>query len=296
MKNKARWYVLLGGIIAFVVGVELWHMHIQSKDSIYQCRILIDKDLSVNETTPIETIKSAKINLYVRTRYGILPRKQSDPSRIFDAYSANVDYEGDYLKLAVLVRNATEESIQNIIARFPEVKVSFIVPHYSINLSKIAEIIISSGNEFFIQLPTQSSIPLDKKETVSPFLANASSEEVRDKLYYLISSAKYAIGVANTSDSLITKSGKDMEIIAKELSLRGMAFLNIEDDNEVMKEISERVNFKSLQAKVFNKSEQLTKKDSVIVDSEHLDDVMKVIPKDLRIVPVSFEKKNDASI
>ncbi len=297
MQNKIRWCVFLGGLAVFVAGVELWHRHVQSKDSVYQCRILIDKDFSVDESSQDEGIKSERISLYVRTKYGVLPRKQSDPMKIFNAYSAAVDCDencadGGYLKLAVLVQNVTKENIQNIIARFPDTKISFIVPHYAVGLGKIAEIIVSSGHEFFIQLPTQSSIPLDKKETVSPFLANASSNEVRDKLYYLMSSAKYAIGIANTSDSLITKSAKDMEIIAKELSQRGMAFLNIEDEGDVTEEISERIKLLSLRAKIFNKSAPLNKEDSVIVNSDQLDDVMQAIPKGVKLVPISFGEKD----
>ncbi|MBO4405594.1 MAG: divergent polysaccharide deacetylase family protein [Alphaproteobacteria bacterium] len=301
MQNKIRWCIFFGGVAVFVAGVELWHRHVQNKDSVYQCRILIDKDFSVDETDSDERTKNERISLYVRTKYGVLPRKQSDPSKIFDAYSATVDceggencFKGGYLKLAVLVKDATKENIQNIIARFPDTKVSFILPHYTVGLGKIAEIIVSSGHEFFIQLPTQSSIPLDKKETVSPFLANASSDEVRDKLYYLMSSAKYAIGIANTSDSLITKSAKDMEVIAKELSQRGMAFLNIEGDGDVTEEISERIKLLSLQAKIFDKSAPLSKEDSIIVDSAQLDDVMQALPEDVKFVPISFGEK-DAS-
>lgn len=299
MQNKVRWLVFFGGFAAFVAGVELWHRHVQDRNSVYQCRILIDKDFSVDESNSDEETRSEPISLYVRTKYGVLPRRQSDSSKIFNAYSATVDYEEDclrngYLKLAVLVQNATKENIQNIIARFPDTKISFIVPHYVANLNRIAEIIISSGHEFFIQLPTQSSIPLDKKETVSPFLANASSNEVRDKLYYLISSAKYAIGIANTSDSLITKSAKDMEIIAKELSQRGMAFLNIEDDSDVTEEISERIELSSLRAKIFDKSDSLNKGDSVIANSEQLDDVMKALPEGVKFVPISFGEKDAA--
>lgn len=297
MQNKVRWLVFFGGFAAFVAGVELWHRHVQDRNSVYQCRILIDKDFSVDESNSDEETKSEPISLYVRTKYGILPRRQSDSSKIFNAYSATVDYEEDclrkgYIKLAVLVQDATEESIQSIIARFSDAKVSFIVPHYVVNLGKIAEIIVSSGHEFFIQLPTQSSIPLDKKETVSPFLANASSDEVRDKLYYLMSSTKYAIGIANTCDSLVMKSGKDMEIIAKELSQRGMALLNIEDDSDVINEISERINLKTLRAKVFQDSDQLKEKDTIIASSKQLNDVIKALPKGIKLVPISFGEKN----
>ena len=83
-----------------------------------------------------------------------------------------------------------------------------------------------------------------------------------------------------------------MEIIAKELSQRGMALLNIEDDSDVINEISERINLKTLRAKVFQDSDQLKEKDTIIVSSKQLDDVMEALPKGVKLVPVSFGKKN----
>lgn len=292
MQNKTRWYIFFGGLAAFVVSVELWHRLSQDGDLVYQCRIPIDEDFSVNEVNNDEEIKSEKISLYTRTQYGVLPRKQSDPSKIFNAYSADVECKGDYVKLAVLVKAATAESIQNIIAQLQNSKVTFIIPHYVNNLNRIAEIIISSGHEFFIQLPTQSSIPLDKKNRVSPFLANASNDEIREKISYLISSVKYAIGVANTSESLVTKSQKDMEIILQELSQRGMAFLNIKDDSNIEEEISERIKLLALKTKVFDKSDALKAKDSVLITSGQLDDLKKALPKSAEIVPISFGAKS----
>lgn len=293
MQNKTRWIVFFGGLTAFVAGVEVWHRHVKDKDSVYQCRILIDKDFSIEESSPEEEVKSEKISLYTRTRYGVLPRKQSDPSKIFRAYSANPPYleEGDkYVKLAVVVQNATRESVQNVIAAFPNEKISFVIPYYVMDLNNIAEIIISSGHEFFVQLPTQTSIPADRKETVSPFLANASAEEMQEKLSYLMASVKYAIGIANTSDSLITKSRKDMSIIARELSERGMAFLNITDDSDVMEEISSRIKLLSLKADLFNADNiaQGNSKNSIIVKSEQLDKLKEILPKDIKIVPISY--------
>ncbi len=321
MQDRVRWMCFLGGVATFVVGVELWHMHVKDMDSVYQCRILIDKDFSIEEAGPEEEVKSENISLYTRTNYGILPRKQSDPTKIFDAYSANVSYiterdiskeqsekstdndtknkeknaenktqeenDNKYIKLAIVVQDATKESVQNIINEFGEQKVSFIIPYYVSDLNDIAEAIISSGNEFFLQLPTQTSIPTDKKESVSPFLANASEDEVREKLNYLVASVKYAIGVANTSESLITKSRKDMSIIARELSQRGMAFLNIKDDSEVLEDVSTRIRLLSLRADLFNK-DNIKEKRSIIIKSEQLNDLKEALPKGMKVVPVSF--------
>lgn len=292
MQNKIRWYIFLGGLIAFVAGVELWNKFSQDGDLIYQSRILIDEDFSIGETSNDEEIKSEKISLYTRTQYGVLPRKQSDPARIFNAYSASAKCKGDYVKLAILVKDATVERIQNIIAQLSDVKVSFVIPHYVDNLNRIAEIVVSSGHEFFIQLPTQSSIPLDRKNKVSPFLANASDEEVREKLSYLISSVKYAIGVANTSESLVTKSRKDMEIILQELSQRGMAFLNIKDDSNVEEEIAERIKLLALKARKFEKSGVLKAKDAVMITSDQLEALKKELPEKITIVPMSFGVKS----
>ena len=292
MQNNLRWYIFFGGLATFVIGVEVWHRFSQDGDLVYQCRILIDEDFSVSEVSSDEEIKSERISLYTRTQYGILPRKQSDPAKIFNAYSADVKCLGDYIKLAVLVKDVTEEKIQNIIAHFPNEKVSFIIPHYMNNLNKIAEIIVSSGHEFFIQLPTQSSIPLDKKNRVSPFLANASDDEIREKISYLISSVKYAIGVANTSESLVTKSQKDMEVILQELSQRGMAFLNIKDDSNIEEEISERIKLLALKTKIFEKSDVLKAKDAIMITSDQLDDLKKALPKGAAIVPISFGVKS----
>jgi len=292
MQNKTRWYILFGGLITFVAGVEIWHRLSQDGDLMYQCRIPIDEDFSVNEVNNDEEIRSEKISLYTRTQYGVLPRRQSDPTKIFNAYSADVECKGDYVKLAILVKDATAENIQNIIAQLQNSKATFIVPHYVNNLNRIAEIIVSSGNEFFIQLPTQSSIPLDKKNRVSPFLANASDDEIREKISYLISSVKYAIGVANTSESLVTKSVKDMEVILQELSQRGMAFLNIKDDSNVEEEISERIKLRALKTKIFEKTEVLKARDAVMITSDQLDNLKRALPKGAAIVPISFGAKS----
>lgn len=292
MQNKSRWCLFFGGLIIFAIGVELWHRYSQEGDLVYQFRIPIDEDFSVEEASSDEEAKSERISLYTRTKYGVLPRKQSDPAKIFNAYSANIECKGSYVKVAILVEDATEEKIQSLVAQFPNTKVSFIIPHYANNLNRIAEIIISSGHEFFIQLPTQSSIPLDKKNRVSPFLANASADEVREKLSYLISSVKYAIGVANTSKSLVTKSRKDMEVISQELSQRGMAFLNIKDDSSIEEEISDRIKLLSFHAKVFEKSGVLKEKDSIMITSDQINDLKVNLPKNLTIVPISFGTRN----
>ena len=297
MQNKLAicWWTFFIVLISFIFGVEIWHRYSKSHDAIYQCRILIDKDFSIDEGVyQEEENKAERISLYEKTNYGILPRKQSDNMKIFNAYSSNFEYSGKYVKVAVLVENATAEKIYDILKLCKDFKITFIILHYVNNLSELANIIVSSGNEFFIQLPTQSSIPEDKRDIVSPFLANASQHDTMDKLYYLIGSAKYAIGIANTSASLITKSKKDMEIIFGELSKMGLAFLNINEENDVLTEIKKNINVFSLDVNPFKSSAEnfVKENESILITSDKFPEVLKLIPKDMKMVPISFKAKN----
>lgn len=287
-----HWCIFFGALISFVVGVELFHRLSADQNLVYQCRIIIDKDFSIDETTKEEEPKVEKISLYEKTIYGVLPRKQSNYAKIFNTYSANFDYSGKYIKTAILIEDATVEKVQEIIKKFIDTKIAFIIPHYSKEIGEIANAIISSGNEFFIQLPTQSSIPLHKKNTVSPFLANTDSQDMIDKLDYLIGSVKYAIGIANTSSSLITKSKKDTEIIVEELSQRGLAFLNINEDNDVMQGILSRIKLIFLKANIFVNHRKMDDIESVIVKDDQIDDFLKSLPEGFKPVPMSFKVKN----
>lgn len=179
--------------------------------------------------------------LYEKTSFGFLPRISPDGVRVLDTYSAKfMDEKKERLYLVVLLNDdMSPNALSNIVKKIQKGKITFIVPQYSKNFTDIVNIIISSGNEFFLQLPTQMSIPKEKQGVVSPFFANMDPAALFDQLQRLLASTKYAIGVANTTSTLLTKSAKDMTIITDELSKRGVAFLDLEQGNEILQKIAD---------------------------------------------------------
>ncbi len=152
-----------------------------------------------------------------------------------------------------------------------------------------------------MQIPTQTAIPNDKKETVSPFLANTDKENLIDNLLYLLASAKYAIGIANTTSTLLTKSLKDMFVISEELSKRGLAFLDFEKASDMSKKLSEDSSFVQanvsenfLSTKDINISEIYDGK-VFAIHIERLNDFLNAILKhpEYAVVPVSYLFKNN---
>ncbi len=297
MKSKLAisWIIFISLFIIFVGGVEFLHYKKSEPQAVYQCRILIDKDLAVEDVSSDEEKKSEKISLYEKTSYGILPRKQGDYRKIFNAYSSNIKYDGDYVKVALILQHADSEKIKKIIENFSNAKISFIIPYYINNIEEISKTIVENGNEFFIQLPTQSSIPTDKIKEVSPFLANANPQDSIDKLNYLIASTKYSIGIANTSSSLITKSERDMNLLARELSQRGMSLFNIQDDENVLDEITQHIKLVYLTAKIFNEGMAIHSGEAFLINESQIAKFLKTIPANIKCVPMSFKVK-DASI
>ncbi|MBE6447467.1 MAG: hypothetical protein E7015_03215 [Alphaproteobacteria bacterium] len=293
MKNKLKlsWGIFLGTLALFVCGVEILHKTRNKQHYSYQCRIVIDKDLAANETSS-ETEREEKPQLYEKTAYGIIPRKQTDYMKIFNAYASDIKYEGDHVKVAVVLESASLESVQKIIDICGDTKITFIIPHYAKGIENIANSIIMNGCEFFIQLPTQTSIPQNLKDKVAPFLANASPQDNIDKLNYLISSAQYAIGIANISESLVTKSRKDMELLMRELSQRGMAFLCASENDNVLNEIRSIVQFVNLQADIFSSDSVIQNGKAFLVKDSQFEDFLKALPQNVKCVPISFGIKN----
>ena len=296
MKSRLglSWGVFLGTLIVFVSGVEILHKYRNKQNVSYQCRIVIDKDLAADEIlSKEEDSKAAKPQLYERTSYGILPKKQPDCSKIFNAYASDVIYDPQFVKVAVIIdENSDLEKIQKIVDACGDTKVSFVIPYYLPNIKNVANAIITNGCEFFIQLPTTTSIPQDLKNKVSPFLANSNPQDLLDKLNYLISSAQYAIGIANVSETLITKSSKDMTLMMRELSQRGLAFLCIDGNDDVLGEISSSVKFINLKANAFGKESDIKNGDALFVRESQFEDFIKALPKNIKCVPISFKVKN----
>ncbi len=296
MKNKltVSWIIFICSLILFVSIVELLHRTKSEQLTTYQYRILIDKDLAIEETEPEEKNKISNINLYEKTIYGVLPKKQNDYMKIFNAYSSNIDYVGNYIKIAIVLSDENSLKIKQIIENFKHTKISFIIPHYIKEIDTVINTILETGNEFFIQLPLQSSIPIDKINKVSPFLANASTQDNIDKLNYLIASAKYAIGIAivSTSNSLFTKSKKDIELITNELSQRGMSILYTKDNDTALNSIDNKIKCLCLEAKLFEKNISINSGESFILNDTQINEFLKILPENIKCVPISFKVKN----
>lgn len=254
-------------VISFMVETKLYYDSQKERDFSYQYRIIVDENtkrsasadneeniLSKNneiqkstskeniDNKKTESIESVDEALYEKLACGYVPKISPDGSRVFDAYSAQFKNDTSKKKLYLIVildADTDQNYITNVIHKLGKNKVTFVVPQYSNNLSETVKSIVSAGHEFFLQIPTQTSVPTKKQKNIAPFLANMSTEDLINKLYTLLASSKYAIGLANITSTLLTKSSNCMSSITEELSKRGLAFLDLEKSNEVMRKISE---------------------------------------------------------
>lgn len=201
------------------------------------------------------SVSSNEDELYEKLPCGYVPKISPDGLRVCDAYAAkysrksaekvgnqNVNDAAE-LCLVILLDTSTEPGyISNILRRLeamdPSNRVTFVVPHYSRYLAENVKAIVAAGHEFLLQIPTQSSVPSRMQANVSPFLANMNPVDLVNKLHELLASTKCAIGVANTTPTLLTKSAGVMSGIADELARRGLVFLDLEPANEVVRKIA----------------------------------------------------------
>ncbi|MDR2068140.1 MAG: RNA pyrophosphohydrolase [Holosporaceae bacterium] len=305
-KLVGAWVIFITTIILFVAGVEFYHYFRMEYVSSYQCRILINEDLANLESkleNPSLFVRLEKeentdqdAKFYERTKYGELPRIVGYGRQVFDVYSSRFEAPRSLKKVfvAVPVENTEPESFASFARALGNVKVTFIFPHYLEKLEEIARIAVQNGHEFFLQIPTQSSIPADKKNVISPFLANANPEDMLEKLRYLMASAKHMIGMANTTPTLLTKSQKDMSIIGNELAARGLALLDLEKSNEMLSRLSREsgliyhnVGYKFSAAD----ASQIRDGDSVVIPFEQITDFIKGLAKDFVVAPISVSIK-----
>lgn len=264
-KNKKlliAWCIFGIFVISFMTETKLYYDSQKERDFSYQYRIIVDentKKSASSETEEVILSKNNRINkekedkdarktesidgaLYEKLACGYVPKISPDGGRVFDAYSVKFknDTNKEKLYLIVLLDADTDQNyLTSIIRRLGKNKVTFVIPQYSNNLSETVQSIIDAGHEFLLQIPTQTSVPTKKQGIVAPFLANMSAEDLINKLHLLLASSKYAIGLANTTSTLLTKSSSCMSGIAEELSKRGLAFLDLEKSNEVMQKISD---------------------------------------------------------
>jgi polysaccharide deacetylase 2 family uncharacterized protein YibQ len=308
MKNNQKlffaWGIFFIGTFLFVAAVEMYDSSGKGHASNFQYRILIDKDSIIeneeknSDTTQQEEKKiDPETELYERTKYGYLPKISKDGTCVFDQYSAKPKIGSKKeLRIAVLVDDASK--IESAV-KLNDQKITFIVPHYIDNLEKVIKTIRENGHEFFIQMPTQSSIPAEKKEIVSPFLANADIDTTLDKLFYLLASTKYAVGLANISPALITKSKKDMTAIASALAQRGLAFFDLEKSNDLLQSVAQKMCLLYICAtNTFESSDfeisKLKDKDIFVVRLTHLEEFVKSLSADWLLSPVSVSVRKQS--
>jgi polysaccharide deacetylase 2 family uncharacterized protein YibQ len=213
---------------------------------------------------------------------------------VLEEYSACLEISSKKeLRIGVLVDEDSGMDIANL--KLDNQKITFILPHNLNQLENIVKAIKKLGHEFFIQMPTQSSeslVSVYKKGNVSPFLANADVEDTQDNLLFLLGSTKYALGIANISPTLFTKSEKNIIVVANELLKRGLAFLDSDKSNDLLKSIAKKSGLAYINATtVFDANNfdpsNLEDKAALIVNLKHLNVLRKVLPSDWLLTPIS---------
>ncbi|MDR0632511.1 MAG: divergent polysaccharide deacetylase family protein [Holosporaceae bacterium] len=299
-KLLSAWCVFLATTILFVAAVEVYHRFQNERSLNYQYRIIIDKNsiVETEEKTSDDIVKKdvdSDSEFYELTKYGYLPKISKSGTGVLDKYSARLEIGSQKeLRLAVLIGEGEKiDDAPNLCNQ----KVTFIVPHFIDHLENVVKSIREKGHEFLLQMPTQSSIPQNKRETVSPFLANAYSGDTLEKLFYLLGSTKYTLGIANVSQTLFTKSKKDMTIIGEALAKRGLVFFDLEKSNDLAKSVAEKNNLTYITAAaIFEGNDfdvsKLNNGDILAVRLEHLASLIKILPQNWRLTPISASVKN----
>ncbi|MBQ7673078.1 MAG: divergent polysaccharide deacetylase family protein [Alphaproteobacteria bacterium] len=270
-KLLTAWIIFGVCVISFMLITKIYYDSQNERDFSYQYRIIVDENIkteneindnnnfakksnseektevitsTANQSTNSIDVKneSSEEELYEKLGCGNVPKISPDGVRVLDAFAAKYQDNEKQKKIYLIIllnSDTTATDLSKIMPKLRDNKITFVIPQYTKELSQIVEVIKTSGHEFFLQIPTQTSVPSSKQGVVSPFLANMNSEDLINKLYELLASTKWAIGLANTTSTLLTKSSKDMSIIVDELSKRGLAFLDLEKSNDVIKKISE---------------------------------------------------------
>ncbi|MDR2724339.1 MAG: divergent polysaccharide deacetylase family protein [Holosporaceae bacterium] len=289
------WIAFLVTIFLFVIITGVYHNFREKHAFGYHYRILIDKDLVVeNEDKNQESIHTSETDsdagFYEQTKYGYLPIITPNGKSVFDRFAARIGINTQkILRVAVLVDESNKTQIS---MKLNNQIMTFIIPHHINQLDDLVKMIREKGHEFFIQIPTQTSTRENKEGGISPFLANDNLENTREKLFYLLAVTKYALGIANITPTLFTKSNRDMTAVIDVLTERGAAFFDAEKSNDLIKNIAR---IRSLiyinpthiyEARDFDIS-QLKDGDVLMIRLEHLEDLMKKLPRDWTLAPVS---------
>ncbi|MDR2107468.1 MAG: divergent polysaccharide deacetylase family protein [Holosporaceae bacterium] len=307
MKNKKlilAWAIFLGAAAAFVVGVEIYGNFKKERSSGYRYRIPIDGDIlpeqfmeKKEDLIPEKKTEDCRKDFYERTKYGYLPKISRSGARVFDEYSACSEItSGKKLRLAVVLSENDAANPANIDAGLNGQKVTFIVPHHCDRLDEVVKTVQKGGHEFFLKIPVQFPVSIGQNRTITPFLVNAEAGDTLSKLFRLLASTKYALGIANVSPTLLTKSAKDMAIIAEALAERGVAFFDFEDSNNLPKEVAEKTGLIFISAAAVFESDdfdlsKLQDGSVLMIRREHLPNLIKILPADWTLAPISAAAK-----
>jgi hypothetical protein len=273
--------------------VEIYHRFLSKSTPNYQYRILIDKNLIVEteekkaEGPAKDIFKEKEDDFYEKTSYGYLPKISPEGATVFEAYSARAQRKSmKKLRLVVLVADGKE--VERGLDSLKDQRITFVVPPYIENLENVVEQIRRRGHEFFLIMPTQTSLPAGK--AMSPFLAN--DDENMDRLLRLLSSAKYALGIANVSPTLLTKSKKDMTRIAETLKQRGLAFLDLEKSNDLVRSVFSSIGGICINVDQIFTTEtfdisQIKDGEIMLITMNFLEKLLHGLPADWQLTPVS---------
>ncbi|GHT92229.1 hypothetical protein FACS1894122_05790 [Alphaproteobacteria bacterium] len=253
------WSAFILCIIAFLVVTEIYYDdHSSEQSSGYQYRIFINNDI-VNDVeeddsskekstdslgkspdSEVDKLPKSDDNLfYEKTKYGYVPRISLDGNKILNVYAAKFSENGKKkAHLVIYLDNNSIEFLGHALKMLGSCRCTFVVPHYLTKVADVVKTIFEAGHEVFLQIPVQSSMLDNSQNEIAPFLANSSSEDTLDKLLRLLAVSKYIMGIANPSSILLTKSKSDMSVILDELSRRGLAFLDLENTNNVLDVLS----------------------------------------------------------
>lgn len=298
MKSKLvkSWCAYITFVLAFVFAVEFYNKQHKDASTAFKCRILVSKDLIIDESEKKEpkvqpkTASETSDSLYEKTKYGLLPKISINGETVFDRYSTKTD-AGRIVKLAVSLDKENIDDVIRLLSRLGSNKVSFIIPTYMENFRNIVSVILEHGHEIFLLLPTQSSVSDTQK--VAPFLANSNPEETKDKLLKLVASVTKIIGVANISSTLLTQSAQDMEVISLELAKRGLAFFDVNLQNDILNTLAQKTGliYRHITELYSADKKQIPKEnETYFVRFPDVSTFMQAVPEGVAFAPVSQGK------
>lgn len=301
MKSKLvkSWCAYIVFVLAFVFAVEFYNKQHKDASTAFKCRILVSKDLIIDESeknerkeqkTQPKVVADSSDSLYEKTKYGLLPKISVNGETVFDRYSTKTD-ANRLVKLAVSLDNENIEEVIRLLSKLGSNKISFIIPTYMENFRNIISVILEHGHEVFLLLPTQCSV--SDNQRISPFLANSDPEETRDKLLKLVSSTTKIIGVATISPTLLTQSAQDMEVISFELAKRGLAFFDVNLQNDILDALERKTGLVYLHiTELYSADKQQVPKENetYFVRFSNVNTFMQSVPEGISFAPISQGK------